>query len=176
MIIMINGAFGSGKTTVSNLLANMIPDSMIYDPEEIGFMLRNIISDDIKKEFERTDNFQDLALWKELVVDVAQGLIQTYGKSLIIPMTICDRDRFLYIKKGLFFADHVIAFWLGAERKTIENRLSKRGDGVGSWPYKQIDLCERFIKSNIDLFDFIIETDDLPASDIADSIIEKLEL
>ena len=43
MIIMINGAFGVGKTTIANELLKEIKNSMIYDPEEVGFMLRNII-------------------------------------------------------------------------------------------------------------------------------------
>lgn len=46
MIIMINGSFGSGKTTAANLLLRMLPDSMIFDPEEIGYMLRKIVRED----------------------------------------------------------------------------------------------------------------------------------
>lgn len=38
MIIMINGAFGVGKTTIANMLQNEIKNSMIYDPEEIGYI------------------------------------------------------------------------------------------------------------------------------------------
>jgi deoxyadenosine/deoxycytidine kinase len=37
---MINGAFGSGKTTTAQMLKPLIPNSMIYDPEEVGYMLR----------------------------------------------------------------------------------------------------------------------------------------
>jgi deoxyadenosine/deoxycytidine kinase len=59
MIIMINGAFGSGKTSAANMLHPLIPNSMIYDPEEIGLMLRKIVIEDIRLEEERTDDFQD---------------------------------------------------------------------------------------------------------------------
>ncbi|MBQ7827680.1 MAG: AAA family ATPase, partial [Clostridia bacterium] len=48
MIIMINGPFGVGKTTVASLLNERLDNSMIYDPEEVGFMLRSIISDEVK--------------------------------------------------------------------------------------------------------------------------------
>lgn len=68
MIIMINGAFGVGKTTVANELLQTVSNSMLYDPEIVGFMLREIITEDIKHENEKTDNFQDLELWKVLVV------------------------------------------------------------------------------------------------------------
>lgn len=40
---MINGAFGVGKTTIANELVKEIENSMIYDPEEISFMLSNIL-------------------------------------------------------------------------------------------------------------------------------------
>lgn len=35
-IIWINGAFGSGKTSVADLLVRNLQNSMIFDPEEIG--------------------------------------------------------------------------------------------------------------------------------------------
>ncbi|MGY3188966.1 hypothetical protein [Lysinibacillus sp. TE18511] len=60
MIIMINGAFGVGKTTIANRLQNEIKNSMIYDPEEIGFMLRNVVPEDIKRNETCTGDFQDL--------------------------------------------------------------------------------------------------------------------
>jgi deoxyadenosine/deoxycytidine kinase len=56
MIIMINGAFGVGKTTVAHRLHKSITNSMVYDPEEIGYMLRNIITNEIKTSDEKTDN------------------------------------------------------------------------------------------------------------------------
>lgn len=36
MIIMINGAFGVGKTTTAEALHKKMENSMIYDPEMIG--------------------------------------------------------------------------------------------------------------------------------------------
>lgn len=54
MIIMINGAFGVGKTTIAEKLLGTIANSMLYDPEEVGFMLRNIITEDVKKPNEDT--------------------------------------------------------------------------------------------------------------------------
>lgn len=36
MIIMINGAFGVGKTTTAQALNEELANSMIYDPELVG--------------------------------------------------------------------------------------------------------------------------------------------
>ena len=38
MIIMINGAFGVGKTTIANELQTEIQNSMIYEPELINYI------------------------------------------------------------------------------------------------------------------------------------------
>ena len=62
MIVMINGAFGVGKTSVSLQLVNEIPNTIIYDPEEVGFMLRNVIPDTVMLENEKTGDFQDLVI------------------------------------------------------------------------------------------------------------------
>ena len=32
MIILVNGSFGVGKTTVAELLVNRIPNSLLYEP------------------------------------------------------------------------------------------------------------------------------------------------
>jgi len=35
VIIFINGSFGVGKTTVAEKLVSRLPDSLLYDPEEV---------------------------------------------------------------------------------------------------------------------------------------------
>lgn len=94
MIIMINGAFGAGKTTVANRLLERIENSMLFDPEEVGYMLRNIITNNIKTAEEKTDDFQDIEIWKSLVVQVAKAIIMKYRKNLIVPMTIFNKVIF----------------------------------------------------------------------------------
>jgi broad-specificity NMP kinase len=101
VIIIINGAFGVGKTTISNELLKEIKYSMIYDPEEIGFMLRNIVPENIKQLEAETGDFQDLQLWKELTVEVAKLLISKYNMNLIVPVTIRNPEYFHYIIEGL---------------------------------------------------------------------------
>ncbi|MEC1177057.1 deoxynucleoside kinase [Metasolibacillus meyeri] len=84
MIIMINGAFGVGKTTIATMLQNEIENSIIYDPEEVGYMLRNVLPATIKKMEAPTGDFQDLELWKKLTVDVAKNLTAFRKKSPIL--------------------------------------------------------------------------------------------
>ncbi|MBQ9717880.1 MAG: tunicamycin resistance protein, partial [Clostridia bacterium] len=37
MILWINGTFGSGKTQTAAELHRRIPDSFVYDPENVGY-------------------------------------------------------------------------------------------------------------------------------------------
>jgi len=60
MIIWINGAFGSGKSTTARKLHKLLKGSYIYDPEQIGFFIRK----NAPKPFSKGD-FQDIPLWRE---------------------------------------------------------------------------------------------------------------
>lgn len=50
MIIWLNGAYGSGKTTIAELLHERIFPSWIYDPEEIGDFFRKNLPKEIQKD------------------------------------------------------------------------------------------------------------------------------
>ncbi|MEW4370095.1 AAA family ATPase [Paenibacillus kandeliae] len=142
MIIMINGAFGTGKTTTAKLLQQRIPNSMIYDPEEPGDLLRRIIPATILHPQEQTGDFQDIVIWKYLVVDIAGHLLRQYGKHLIVPMTLYKREYYEYIHNGLQQLSPDIAhFCLLADQDTIHQRLRQRGEVVGSWAFQQTEYC-----------------------------------
>lgn len=139
---MINGAFGVGKTTIANRLLNEIENSMLYDPEEIGYMLRNVIPIDIKRTESATGDFQDLDLWKELTVDMGKKLITKYEINLIVPMTIREIEYFHYIYKGFKSIDEqTYHFCLNASKETIYDRLRERGEEEGNWCFQQTDKC-----------------------------------
>jgi hypothetical protein len=169
MIIMINGAFGSGKTSAASMLQPLIPNSMIFDPEEIGFMLRKIVIGDIRLEEERTDDFQDLELWKVLTVKVAQELKNKYNKHLIIPMTIYKTDNFEYIYNGLREVDKdIFHFCLIASEKTIHKRLSNRGDTPNGWTFQKSKKCIDAFKHS--RFQEYIVTDEIGTKEVVESI------
>ena len=76
MIIMINGAFGAGKTTMAHALCESLPGTMLFDPEEVGYMLRNVIPEERKQLEAPEGDFQDLDLWRKLTVEVGGRLIE----------------------------------------------------------------------------------------------------
>lgn len=175
MIIMINGAFGVGKTTIANMLQNEIENSMIYDPEEIGYLLRNVIPIDIKRIESSTGDFQDLDLWKELTVDVAKKLITKYKINLIVPMTIRKIEYFHFIYNGFKGIDEqTYHFCLNASKETIYERLRLRGEEEGNWCFQQTDKCLEAYNT----YDFgeYIDTEKLSINDIIQELKEKINL
>lgn len=175
MIIMINGAFGVGKTTIATMLQNEIANSMIYDPEEVGYLLRNVVPVDIKKAESPTGDFQDLALWKELTVEMAQHLMKNYQRHLIVPMTIRKFDYFQFIYDGFKQIDEATYhFCLSASKETIYERLRLRGEEEGNWCFQQTDKCLKAYHT----YDFseYIDTENMTVETIVHTIKEKLVL
>lgn len=148
MIILINGAFGAGKTTTANILVERVENSIVFDPEEVGFMVRKI-TEGVRYGKEDTDDFQDIEIWKILVVNVARELKEKYRKNLIIPMTIYKENNFNYIVKGLVEIDKRFHhFYLNGTYSTIQSRLIKRGDRIGGWTFKRIEPCLEALSNN----------------------------
>jgi hypothetical protein len=46
VIIWINDGFGAGKTTLAQELHRRLPDTVIYDPGDVGLMLRKQLPPD----------------------------------------------------------------------------------------------------------------------------------
>ncbi|WP_415952934.1 NUDIX domain-containing protein [Streptomyces sp. KLOTTS4A1] len=89
MIVWVNGAFGAGKTTTSRELLDLIPNSTLFDPEVIGGALPRLLP---PKHLAEVDDYQDLALWRRLVVDTAAALLAEVGGVLIVPMTLLRQE------------------------------------------------------------------------------------
>jgi hypothetical protein len=86
MIIWINGPFGGGKTSLADGLLGRLEGASLFDPEEVGFMLRALLPD-------RARDFQDLPPWRPLVAATAVELYRYHGGApLVAPMTLLRRE------------------------------------------------------------------------------------
>ncbi|GJF34096.1 ATP-binding protein [Kitasatospora sp. NE20-6] len=85
MIVWINGAFGSGKTTLATTLQQELPGAVLADPEEIGFILRQVFPG-------KYADFQDNPAWRPLVAQlVVHCHRENDGHPVIVPMTLLHR-------------------------------------------------------------------------------------
>ncbi|WP_049569959.1 AAA family ATPase [Nonomuraea sp. SBT364] len=86
MIIWLNGTFGAGKTTTSSHLMSLLPDARLFDPETVGYYLRQVINEEI-------DDFQNWPAWRALVAETIDQLFRHWGGRLVVPMTLL-RQRY----------------------------------------------------------------------------------
>ncbi|WP_175989272.1 AAA family ATPase [Bacillus sp. Marseille-Q1617] len=173
MIIMINGAFGSGKTTIATELLHNISDSMIFDPEIVGYMIREILPEDIKKKESKSGDFQNYELWRVLTIETARKLKEKYGNHLIVPMTLRVPEYFTYILNGFKEIDEdTHHFCLQASRETIFDRLLNRGEEEGNWCFQQTDKCLYAFEK----YDFgeYIDTENVDVHAVVTAIMNKL--
>ncbi|WP_225840468.1 AAA family ATPase [Streptomyces sp. NK08204] len=120
MIVWVNGAFGSGKSTLVDELRPRWPEALVYDPEMVGYVLREIVE-------VPTGDFQDLPLWRRQVANLAVGLIQEYRRPVLVPMTLVNSgyvgEIFGALKDAGIDVHH---FFLKVPREVLEKRIDSR--------------------------------------------------
>lgn len=144
MIIWINGPFGGGKTTLSEKLKEKISNSLIFDPEHVGFLIHRFVP-----ESRKTD-FQNFPMWRRLVVSYALEFQTEFKKDLIVPMTLVEPQYLDEIFDGLKKSGQKIHhFFLDIDKKTLKNRIQnqvmskdeKQDNEIRQWRLDQVDRC-----------------------------------
>ena len=88
-IIWINGAFGSGKTTMAYTLYKRLPEAFVFDPENTGYYLRK--NQPVSLCY---DNFQDEPLWRHINRDLLLHIASHYQGVILVPMTVIRPDYY----------------------------------------------------------------------------------
>lgn len=167
MIIWINGAFGSGKTQASIELNKRVENSIIFDPEETGFYIR----DNMPKHL-IPDDFQDIPLFRKFNYEMLKYTYENSDHDIIVPMTIVHDEYYEEII-GKLRKDNieVCHFSLIASKETLLNRLIMRADSSYDWASKQIDRCMNALAS--EKYENKIYTDDLGIDEVVEEIIRR---
>ncbi|HEV2638553.1 MAG TPA: AAA family ATPase [Actinocrinis sp.] len=119
MIVWINGTHGVGKSTTSTLAQQLIPDSRVFDAEDVGETLMNITPG-----LPETDNFQHWPPWRQFVVETAYRVLDFTGGTLVIPMTVLVEQYWREITSGLDqYAIPVRHFVLHTDQDTLRERI-----------------------------------------------------
>ncbi|MFF7335239.1 AAA family ATPase [Streptomyces sp. NPDC008150] len=150
MLLWINGPFGGGKTQTAYELRRRLPGSVVCDPEHAGFGLRRMLPPELRGDF------QDLASWRQGVVEVLDLALTGQDGVVIVPMTVTDPDCFAQTVGRLRELGHDVRhFTLLAQRETVLRRLRERGLGFlvprplrrtsvprrDSWAVERLDHC-----------------------------------
>lgn len=176
MIVMLNGSFGVGKTTVATLLHEALPGSIIYDPEWVGYLIRRRPRW-IKLSGEGTDDYQDIDLWRHSVVMGIRLFHWFVSGPVIVPMTFTHYGYFEEIVTGIKrFCSDLRIFCLKASLETLKLRLLQRGVAVespdGQWLARRIVEC---VAAHQDpRFGEAVSTENRVAAEVAQTVIERL--
>ncbi|MEZ7005122.1 NUDIX domain-containing protein [Streptomyces sp. AD55] len=146
MIVWVNGAFGAGKTTTARELIDLIPHSTLFDPEVIGAALTHLLP---PKRLAEVGDFQDLPVWRRLVIDTAAAMLAEFGGTLVVPMTLLRQEYRDEIFGGLAARRIAVRHVLLAPAETIlRERIARREvppdvpdaeSGVRQWSYDHIE-------------------------------------
>ncbi|MFE1991121.1 NUDIX hydrolase [Streptomyces parvulus] len=145
-VVWINGAFGAGKTTTARELIELIPNSTLFDPEVIGGALTHLLP---PKRLAEVGDYQDLPMWRRLVIDTAAAMLADLGGTLVVPMTLLRQEYRDEIFGGLAARRIEVRHVLLAPAETIlRERIASREtpedlpDGeirVRQWCYDHIE-------------------------------------
>ena len=177
MIILINGSFGVGKTTIAKLLRDSLPGSAIYDPELVGFVLRRLPKW-IKLKGAGSEDYQDIVLWRRSAV-AGVRLSRVFASGpVIVPMAFSRRDYFDEVITGIASIDSELrVFCLKASLATIIKRLVERGtkiEGPGTeWIARRVLECAE--AHNDSHFGEPVDTEGRSAREVAGEIIRRLQ-
>ena len=167
MIVWINGAFGSGKSTTAALLAERIPNSRLFDPEFVGYLLTTFVD-------APTGDFQDLPLWRTLTVDTLKGLDRAYDYTWIAPMSLIRADYRDEVLGGLRAAGaEVREFVLTLPEAALRNRIDEDRVDVAARQWRQ-DHARQALETYANTPDLVLITAIAPAEKVADRIAAAL--
>lgn len=171
MIIWINGTHGSGKTTTSALVQQLLPDARVLDAEKVGEVLM-----DITPGLPGTDNFQHWDPWRPLVVETAHRVLQYVGGTLVMPMTILVEPYWQEISGGL--AAHGIPvrhFVLDADVATLRRRIQNdKVMGPSAFRMAYVDAYAEAARTWLHDAAEVIDTTDITADQAAHQIADSV--
>ena len=139
MILLLNGAFGIGKTTVARVLVARVPDALLFDPEIIGLPLQR----GLRLLGHAVDDFQDLPAWRRLTL-AGLSLARLWSQNIIVPMAFSDTEILEELRRGVSrFEPQLLHVCLVAPVDEVYRRLRSRGADPArhAWEYRRAAEC-----------------------------------
>jgi len=139
----------------------------IFDPETVGFMLREILGPALG-----ANDFQDVLLWRTAVAHLATGLVSQVGGVVVMPMTVYRPNYRDELRASIADVVPVLEVVLVSTEDELRSRISQRdlGPAVQAW-------CEIHATPALRSFervqegDRIVDTTDLRPAEVAERIV-----
>ena len=164
----MNGAFGAGKTTTAAELVSLLPDSRLFDPETVGYMLTPNLAD------RWPGDFQHWPPWRSLVAATAAELTAYTGQHLIAPQTVIRKQYLDEIITALHAAGlevfHVI---LDVPELVLRNRIEGSQEAV-EWRLEHVAEYQAARPWLLDDADLVVDTTELAPAEAAQRIAHAL--
>jgi hypothetical protein len=144
MIVWINGPFGAGKTTLAERLRGQRPGSLIFDPEEIGFVVNATVQP------AASGDYQDLPIWRTLIVAALREIRRHYSQDIFVPMTLVEPEYLDEILGGVMrIDDRFLHIFLTLDAELLRHRIAnqvmhphpKRNREIRDWRLATVDRC-----------------------------------
>lgn len=141
-VVWINGAFGVGKTTTARLLLQAFPGSVLFDPEEVGALLRPVL-----QPVAAVRDFQMWSAWRDLVAAtlnaVAHELPDEGPRLVIVPQTITNESYWLQIRAAIDPQIDVTCVALHVDPNEHRQRVNSDAEEPGALRWR-LENFERF--------------------------------
>jgi len=174
-VVLINGSFGIGKTSVARELRRRLSGSVIYDPEWAGLAMQYLRRGLLLQR--RPGDFQEYALWQRSVPLGVRMMRLVAAGPVLVPMAFSDLARFESILAGIRgFEPNARAFCLVAPLDTVRARLRGRGtplDGPESeFAVRRSHEC---VSAHADpRFGESVDTENRSIDDVANTILSAM--
>ncbi|MDD9946397.1 MAG: AAA family ATPase [Myxococcales bacterium] len=169
MYVLLNGAFGVGKTTVARALRGKLASATLFDPEWVGLALMRLPG------YARSD-FQHLSAWRRLSVLGARVFAAT-REVVIIPMAFSELRYLDEVRSGLAASRRpVLHFCLTAPLDVVRARLAARGEPAGdpswAWVHRRAEEC--CLAHAAPAFAVHVPTEDATPEALAEQLAERI--
>ena len=171
MIIWIDGAYGVGKSTLAEKLHEVLPNSFIFDAENVG----NAVRDNMPQRVYYSETFEGYPLWFHICNELLTELSNRFDGVILVPMTLMQRDSFPKFADPLRGQGiEIVHVLLESSKKVIHDRILERGENEDCWCMRHIDEC----LSAQQRFEDVIRVQSVgqTADELAEEVMERLQL
>ena len=137
MILWISGAYGVGKSTLAEALAERMEGALLFDAEAVGNAVRENYPGRPYGFI-----FEDYPLWGTFCGMLLRDLHEKFGRDLLVPMTLLRESSHAILADLSRAGIDTRLVVLEASRQTVHDRILARGETEDCWCMQNIELAQ----------------------------------